>query len=587
MPAISMGLQDFGGTGILGAEYFAASKHFGENVTATLGIGWGRLGTHNGFENPLAIFSDKFKTRPGFTGNVNDTGRVAFDRFFRGNAAVFAGADWRPIEPLRLSVEYSSDSMDEEVERMGYDYRIPLNFGAQYDFGRGGTLGVSLLSGSAVAVSYSVALDATNPPSHSGREPGPPPISSGALDSPAAWTPRPDQERFARLKAALLDQGLFLQGIEVRGNAAIVDLRNDVWPAAAQAYGRAATVLSARLPPEISVFHLRIHIQGMAVTQVTLRRSDLEELEYTFDGSWQSYVRAGVSDAALSPGAGQFRQTFDVSLYPYITPFFFDPDNPLRADAGIGVGASWSPAQGIYLAGAVNKKIMGNLDEANRPSDSSLPHVRSDAWLYAANSDFYLPSLTASYYWRPGEDLYARASAGLLERMFGGVSGELLWAPPGQRFSLGMDLNYARQRDFDGGFGFQDYDVVTGFLSGYYDFGDGFYGQIDVGRYLAKDWGSTFAMSRRFDNGFEFGAFFTLTDVAFDEFGEGSFDKGIGLSIPISWFTGKPSQNQTGIVLRPIQRDGGAQLELSNRLYDLTKSNRQEQLAARWGQFWR
>ncbi len=586
-PAVSVGLQDFGGTGVFGAEYFAASKHFGDTVTATFGIGWGRFGSHNGFDNPLGILNSAFKTRPGFSG-ITDTGRVSFDRFFRGDAAFFAGADWRPIPPLRLSLEYSSDAMETEVSRMRYDYKIPFNLSAQYQFTRGGTLGIALMSGSTLGVNYSVSLNPTNPPSQSGREPGPPPIGSGTPDAAQAWRPVPDAGRRARLKAALADQGVALRGIEVTGDIAIVDFENIRWPAAAQAFGRAAAVLSNELPSEISTFRLRVYVAGMPITQVSMTRADLRETEYAFDGAWESYARAKVSDASRSPGpTGQWGQSAGLQIYPYISPFLFDPDNPLRADAGVAVGADWSPARGFYLSGAVRRKLVGNLDEANRPSNSSLPHVRSDAWLYAKESDFYLPYLTAEYFTRPGEDLYARVSVGLLERMFGGVSGEMLWAPPGQKLSFGMDLSYARQRAYDGGFEFQDYDVVTGFLSSYYDFGEGFYGQVDVGRYLAKDWGATFAMNRRFNNGFEFGAFFTLTDVSFDDFGEGSFDKGIGLSIPLTWMTGKPTLERTGILIRPIQRDGGAQLSVRNRLYELTRPARQEELASRWGRFWR
>jgi len=586
MPSISVGLQDFGGTGVFGAEYFAASKHLTDRVTATVGIGWGRLGSHNGFENPLAIFNDSFRIRPGNTGD--NTGKVSFNQFFRGDAAIFAAADWQATENLRLSAEYSSDSMTPEVENMGYDYRIPINIGAQYRFAHGGTLGASLLSGSTIGVSYSFTLDPENPPSHSGREPGPPAIGSGSTDSLQAWTPAVDPAHRARLAAALRDQGIAMTGIEVRGTVAVIDIDNLSWPAAAQAYGRTAAVLSVQLPHEISAFQIRTHERGMPITQVTLRRSDLEDLEYALDGSWQSYARAGIADAALSPGASPLWQSSaDLWVVPYVTPFFFDPDNPLRADAGIAVAADWSPFLGGYLSGAVNKKLVGNLDQADRPSNSVLPHVRSDAWLYAKEGDFYLPYLTVSALWRPGEDLYARASAGLLERMFGGVSGEMLWAPPGEKFSFGMDLSYVKQRDFQGFLGFQDYDVVTGFLSGYYDFGGGFLGQVDVGRYLAKDWGATFTVNRRFNNGFEFGAFATLTDVSTDDFGEGAFDKGIMLSIPISWITGKPSRDHTGFLLRPILRDGGAQLIERDRLYALTRPDRQEELASRWGQFWR
>ena len=76
-----------------------------------------------------------------------------------------------------------------------------------------------------------------------------------------------------------------------------------------------------------------------------------------------------------------------------------------------------------------------------------------------------------------------------------------------QRWGLGADLNWVAQRDYDDPFGFDyyDYDVVTGHASLYWD--TGYYGleaQIDAGRYLAGDWGSTFTLTRRFPNGLSF-----------------------------------------------------------------------------------
>ena len=63
-----------------------------------------------------------------------------------------------------------------------------------------------------------------------------------------------------------------------------------------------------------------------------------------------------------------------------------------------------------------------------------------------------------------------------------------------------------------------------------------------LARYLAGDYGATFSLSRTFNNGWEIGAYATLTDVKFSTFGEGSFDKGITLKAPLSWFTGKKSK---------------------------------------------
>ncbi len=92
----------------------------------------------------------------------------------------------------------------------------------------------------------------------------------------------------------------------------------------------------------------------------------------------------------------------------------------------------------------------------------------------------------------------------------------MLWKPVEQNWGVGVELNYVWQRDFDSpfGFGYYDYDVVTGHASLYWD--TGWYGieaQLAAGRYLAGDWGGTLFLSRQFANGWAVGAFATLTDV--------------------------------------------------------------------------
>ena len=53
--------------------------------------------------------------------------------------------------------------------------------------------------------------------------------------------------------------------------------------------------------------------------------------------------------------------------------------------------------------------------------------------------------------------------------------------------------------------------------------------EINAGRYLAGDWGATTTISRKFGSGWEVGGYATLTDVPFDTFGEGSFDKAMSM----------------------------------------------------------
>ena len=168
----------------------------------------------------------------------------------------------------------------------------------------------------------------------------------------------------------------------------------------------------------------------------------------------------------------------------------------------------------------------------------------------------------------------------------GRVSGELLWKPVNSRLALGIEANYALKRDYDQLLGFQGYRVATGHASAYYDFENGFLAQVDVGRYLAGDIGATFSIDRVFNNGWSVGGFFTRTNVSAAEFGEGSFDKGIRFTIPVTWFLGSPSQRSVGTTIRPIQRDGGARVHVPGRLYEQVRGAHRNVLSEQWPRFW-
>ena len=91
-----------------------------------------------------------------------------------------------------------------------------------------------------------------------------------------------------------------------------------------------------------------------------------------------------------------------------------------------------------------------------------------------------------------------------------------------------------------------------------------------MGRYLAGDFGATLDMSRVFRNGVTIGAFATKTNVSAAQFGEGSFDKGVYLSIPFDAMLTRSSNTIANFVWKPLTRDGGAMLGRANPLYSLT-----------------
>jgi hypothetical protein len=153
--------------------------------------------------------------------------------------------------------------------------------------------------------------------------------------------------------------------------------------------------------------------------------------------------------------------------------------------------------------------------------------------------------------------------------MFAGAGGEVLWRPDTERWALGATLYEVWQRGFDRLFDLQPYHVLTGHVSVYYqspwydlDF------QVDAGRYLAGDTGATFTIARRFSTGVEIGAFATFTNVPFSQFGEGAFDKGFVIRIPMDFMVPLDSQSALDMNLRPVTRDGGQMLQPEQILYD-------------------
>lgn len=193
-----------------------------------------------------------------------------------------------------------------------------------------------------------------------------------------------------------------------------------------------------------------------------------------------------------------------------------------------GWGPQRSPFGGLTLSGSVSQRVADNLDSyIFRAEDASvLPHVRSDLHDYNVDGGTSVDGLTMAWYAKPADNLYSRAAFGYLERMHAGVSGGLLWKPATSRLALGAELTHTARRDTDSGFGVSDYDygIATGHVSAYCDFGNGFLGQIDAGRYLAGDVGATLSLDREFGSGVKVRAFATFTSASAAEFGEGSFD---------------------------------------------------------------
>ncbi|WP_297772911.1 YjbH domain-containing protein [uncultured Roseovarius sp.] len=589
-PAIAVGLQDFVGTGVLSAEYLVATKSF-RNLRVTGGLGWGRLGTRNSFGG--------VGSRTAF--NAGDTGGdINIDNWFQGDIGVFAGFSYDFNEKLSFAMEYSSDGYEEEQAAGIFDRSTAVNLGITYRLGDQASLRGYLLHGEEVGVNLNFAINPRNMPVPGGMEPAPLPVAVRDPDAARdlGWQNSPDtRSKITNSLDQTLDRDrIDLVGLRLDGRAAYVGIQNETYDQTSQALGRTARVLTRVLPASVEDFHITLYTKSMPASTVSFRRTDIERLEHR--AADQALAAATFSDSLRfgdlpDPLPGKFPR-YGWGITPFTRISLFDPDNPARIDVALRFQAQAELGRGWVARGATSIKLFGNLDETTRVSTSRLPRVRSDAALYAQEDGPRLDWLTLTKYLRIAPDVYARGTVGYLEQMYAGASTEVLWRPVDSRLAIGAELNYVRPRDFDSGFGLRSSQTVSGEIpdfnghaSVYYDFGGGFHGQLDAGRYLAGDWGVTVALDREFANGWKVGAFATKTDVSAQDFGEGSFDKGIRITAPLSWILGKPTQQAPTAIIRSLTRDGGQRLNVSGRLYETVRPSHKREAAASWGKFWR
>lgn len=591
LPSVVVGLQDIAGTGILSGEYIAATKHITPEFKATVGLGWGRLGSYGS----IGSIGDRPDIQVGQGGDFN------FDQWFRGPVAPFAGVEWRPTEKLTFKAEYSSDDFEVEADRRQvFDRRSPFNFGAEYKINEWFQVGGYYMYGSELGFAAHFTMNPKQRPMGGIRDGAPEPVEirpSRASDPDSydqGWTTQPDagQLMMSSLNKRLAPDGIVVEGIRYDGTTARVTVRNTRYDAESQVVGRTARAMSHIIPNSVNTFEIVPVSDGIPVSRIVVDRATLERNETAPDAA--EAMRQGVTVAEAGPLRGSGMQMnselyprFRWSLAPYMQVQLFDPNDPFLADFGARLSARYDVAPGFVLSGAITQPLFGNLDKNAEPSTSELQHVRSDSSLYSEEGNPAIEHLTAAWYAHPTSTIHTRVTVGMLERMFGGISAEVLWKRVDSPFALGAEVNYVKQRDYDQLFTFQDYSVVTGHVSGYYLFDGGYHAQLDVGRYLAGDVGATLSLNREFENGWKVGVFATKTDASAEEFGEGSFDKGITLNIPLNWGLGTPSRSEYAATIRPVARDGGARLDVADRLYDSVRAYDESSIDAQWGRFWK
>ncbi len=612
-PSVAVGLRDFLGTGIFQSEYIVGNKRFGA-FDVSLGLGWGQLGTRAHFGNPLLLISDRFRFRSGFTARGGSIGKS----YFKGaDVALFGGVRYdTPIPGLSTVIEYDSNNYQSEALdnrfrvsspiNVGVDYRLKpwLHLGASWE--RGNRLGLHLVLSGNLHDRSRVLKQDPPAPQFTASEPAPSQTPGGTITGvsqpiapstkdPAANTAEvglaTTETLGAKVEAALATQGATLISAKLEGNEAVLYVAQGRYREVATGLGRVARAAFSVLPANVEAVRVIFVENGVTTMSVRLYRHLLAGALQRREGSLDELLlRSDFSQAGGIPADINYRASaFEhgprlfYGIRPALRTTLGRPEQFILYQAWVKLNVLAEFAPGLTASGSFGYNLSNNFSKIRNSSDSTLPHVRSDIDKYLKNTTTSFTHLQADYNFGIAPGLYGHVYGGLLEEMYAGVGGEVLYRPYDRNWALGADLTFVRQRDFNGYFGLQKYKVWTGFVTASYRLPkSNITTTVRAGRYLAKDIGATFDISRTFPSGARVGAFATFTNVSAASFGEGSFDKGIYFSIPLDFIFSKHSRSSIGVLYRPLIRDGGQQLFYRQPLLETTTDMTLENFRQSW-----
>lgn len=568
LPELSVGVRDFGGTGLFDSEFIAASKAWGP-FDFSLGLGWGYLGSRGNVTNPFCKVKDSYCYRDN---SNRQAGNFNTGSFFHGPSAVFGGVEYQtPWQPLRLKVEYEGNNYQDDFAGT-LDQKSPVNVGAIYRVADWADVNVSYERGNTFMFGFTLRTNFND-------------LKQQHIDEKKPdYAPQPQSEILQHQVVAhqLTDMqsnaGYSSPHIQVKGHTMYMTGQQYKYRDSAEGVDRANRIMVNNLPENIDTLKVTETRENMPmVTTETNVRSLQDTLEGYPLGHEQPLIQRRVEpDVPKTAEQGYYidHSRLQLSWSPVLNQSFGGPESFYMYQIGVEGTANYWLTNHWSLSGSLFGNIVNNYDKFNYtepPSDSHLPRVRTHIRSYVEN-DVYVSNLQTTYIDRLGDGWYDQLYGGYLEMMYGGVGGELLYRPLDSNWAVGVDGNYVKQRDWDNMMKFTDYKVATGNLTGYWQptFLKGVLVKASVGQYLAKDKGVTFDLSKRFDSAITAGAYATFTNVSKEEYGEGSFTKGFYLSIPLDVLTVTPNRTRAQFNWTPLTRDGGQMVGRKYYLYGLT-----------------
>lgn len=564
-PSLVYGVQDFLGTGIFEAHYLAVAKRFA-NVDVSLGYGKKRI---DGWFGGVRYDVEAVK------GLAVSAEYNAFD-YPRDPGALASGVAARD-KGVGLALDYRWGWLGSQLSWQ--DRRWGMN---------------AYLSVPLQAADFIPKLDEPKPYMESHTRP-----------SDSQWLGQPAYRQ--RLLLALRTQDYIRVGIDYEGKALRLRLSNSRIAHMSRAIGRAARTALALGPIEAESLEIVYTQADIPVATVTF--TDLQTLNGYYQGvvggatllnsvstryahatDMNGYIESDGLLVGLTEGPklapdptgsghllsaeGRNSSWYDsIALVPRAGFYFNDPSGALHYE--IVAEASWVKqfAHGRVMDVAIGYTVLTDIDEVKQPSNSRLPHVRSDIAKYRQGGAFKLARAMFNQVYPFGERFYARGGIGLYEEMYGGAGLQGMYVWPGSKVALDVAVDALKQRDYSNALSFLDYSPLTAIASLHVRLPYGLTTTLRGGRFLAGDEGVRLEVKRRFRSGYEVGFWYTQTNgndiTTPGSPGSPYQDKGVYFSVPLNTLLTRDTPAEGSYRLRPWTRDGGQMVSSAFDLYEV------------------
>lgn len=557
IPQVSIGIRDFLGTGTFSSEYLVASKKF-NNFDVSVGLGWGRLSDRSSFDNPLGKLNSHLFKREIYSGGELG-GELRLRSIFRGESVgTFGGVTYSLDDfNLKFHLEYNSDEYKREQYFGTMESNSPVNFGIEWEPFANTKFGISYKYGNQLGLSISSQLDTKYTPKRKSVE---------------SFYSSYDQNHSSKISRSINFSNWYeklLYDVEMSGlrmnraslsedySGITIEISNIDYVLMADAINRFLILANLHLPKIVRNINLIINEDGFKVTTINFRRRD-SEFSIIDDRSINILRARNIESDQLNT---IYSKKLNIGFNLASRFQLFSPSKSLKYQVYGSLNASYRLRDDLFMFTSIAYDLKNNFF-VNQVIDSALPPVRTEIDKYLTQGRSGIDSLFLEKRSNFNSDTYYRIYAGILEQMFSGVGVEILYNQFRKRWALGATVNHVRKRNYNRSFELLDYTTTTSYLSLYY--ASPFYNYdfaLHLGRYLAKDTGVTAEVRRTFDNGFSIGIFASSTNVSKEDFGEGSFDKGINFRVPIDFFTKSNNKYKFTNTLRSVQRDGGQRMD--------------------------